>query len=127
MYYTHIEVIQYFQMGNTTMHNYTAATFNQHRYGDELTASADHRCSIARSSAVIDPAELSNLMRSDKLAAAERLAALDAQKLIVQAAACTTWFNELFGFDAGEGLQSEQLIERFQTMVAVYRASRVEE
>lgn len=92
----------------------------------QIEEQARHTTQVALATPAIDPQLLSELLRRDKLAAAALLATLSERQRVVQALACTTWLNELLGFDAGEGLQAEQMIARFEQIVAIYTESRVE-
>jgi DNA-binding NarL/FixJ family response regulator len=73
---------------------------------------------IALATPVMEPAELSALCRTDRAAAAALLASLDQRQLTVQAMACTAWINETKGFDPKEGVQTEEMLAKFQAIIA---------
>lgn len=93
-----------------------------------LEAMDHHTTQLALATPAIDVIDLAAWFRVDKLAAAEALAALDAQKLLVQAIAYTTWLNERYSFsiDDVEAFRTEDVLANFERGIAVYRASRVE-
>lgn len=73
---------------------------------------------IALATPVIEPAELSALFRTNRTAAAVFLAGLDQRQLTVQAMACTAWINEVKGYDPKEGVQTEDMLAKFQAIIA---------
>lgn len=79
---------------------------------------------IALATPVIEPAELSALCRTDPKAAATLLASLDQRQLTVQAMACTAWINETKGYDPKEGVQTEEMLAQFQTIIAKHIESQ---
>jgi hypothetical protein len=73
---------------------------------------------IALATPVMEASELSALCRTDRTAAARFLAGLDQRQLTVQAMACAAWANEFYGYDAKEGVQTEEMLVKFQTIIA---------
>jgi hypothetical protein len=73
---------------------------------------------IALATPVMEPAELSALCRTDSTAAATFLASLDQRQLTVQAMVCAAWGNEFYGYDLKEGVQTEEMLAKFQTIIA---------
>lgn len=73
---------------------------------------------IALATPVMEPAELSALCRTDRTAAAVFLAGLDQRQLTVQAMACAAWANEFYGYDPKEGVQTEEMLAKFQAIIA---------
>jgi hypothetical protein len=73
---------------------------------------------IALATPVMEASELSALCRNDHAAAATLLASLDQRQLTVQAMACAAWANEFYGYDPKEGVQTEEMLAKFQAIIA---------
>lgn len=73
---------------------------------------------MALATPVMEASELSALCRTDRAAAATLLASLDQRQLTVQAMACAAWANEFYGYDPKEGVQTEEMLAKFQAIIA---------
>lgn len=82
-----------------------------------------HTTQIALATPIIDPADLSALCRSNRLAAGALLAHLDERQITVLAIACASYANEARGLTGELEVHTEDILASFERLIAAYHES----
>lgn len=82
-----------------------------------------HTTQIALATPILDPADLSALCRSNRIAAGALLAHLDERQIAVLAIACASYANEARGLTGEDQVYTEDIRITFDRLIAGYRAS----